>query len=308
MKAIIVDSITKEYGGRPALGPISFEVSKNSIHGFLGPNGAGKSTTFKIIAGLLQATSGNVYVDGLPLHEKTDEIKRLIGILPENAPLMNDMKVEDYLLYVCRLHGVGKKQALELVDKVIKKLSLEEVQKRLIGNLSKGYRQRVGIAQAIVFGPKIILLDEPTVGLDPASVIEMRELIRELKNDHTILFSSHLLHEVELICDEVTIINKGEKIYSGDIASVTRAQEKSTSLRILSSLKNINNFPELTKAEVLKISQEGEYINISIQGDKEKASQVVKELMELGIEIYEFQINKNDLEKAFLELVSGHLK
>lgn len=210
--ALVVDNITREFGGKLVVGPISFRVKENSLHGFLGPNGAGKSTTFKIISRLLKPTSGEVFYFG-----KKEYSQNILGILPENAPLMLDMTIESYLNYVLALRGFKNREIKEKVESTLETLSLVENRKRLVGNLSKGYKQRVGIAQALIFNPKILLLDEPTVGLDPEAVFEMRELLMKLKKEHTILLSSHILSEVQAVVDEVTIINQGKIFFSGPI-------------------------------------------------------------------------------------------
>lgn len=306
MQAIVIEEITKEYEGRRVLGPISFEVNEKSIHGFLGPNGAGKSTTFKIIAGLLNSTSGRAIIAGHNVNDGKDVVKKSIGILPENAPLMKEMKVEEYLFYVCRLHGLSKKDAKKAVSETIEKLSLQEVSKRLIGNLSKGYKQRVGVAQAIVCNPPIILLDEPTAGLDPASVIEIRKLILELKKDHTILFSSHLLHEVEMVCDEVTIIDHGEKIYSGKIDEVLKHTEKNIVVEINAASASADTFSQIKSVEILNIETDskGKWF-ITLTSSEDGATSLMKELMQQNIEVTEFKFRKNDLEKAYLSITRG---
>lgn len=309
MQAIVVDNIAKEYEGRVVLGPISFEVQEKTIHGFLGPNGAGKSTTFKIIAGLLKTTSGRVIVDGNSTQTNLNEVKKSIGILPENAPLMKEMKVGEYLFYVCRLHGLKKDESKKAVEVALKKLSLESVEKRIIGNLSKGYKQRVGIAQAIVFNPKIILLDEPTAGLDPASVIEMRNLILDLKKDHTILFSTHLLHEVEMICDDITIINKGKRVYTGKKDDAFKNSNHLVELSLTSLNATRENFESLKSVKVKSVTlideKNGKWL-ISLENEKDISSKLMKELMQEGIEVLEFKFQKNDLEKLFLEMTEGN--
>lgn len=303
MHAIVVEEITKEYAGRQVLGPISFEVKEKSIHGFLGPNGAGKSTTFKIIAGLLNLTSGRAIVAGHDVGEGKELVKKSIGILPENAPLMKEMKVAEYLFYVCRLHGLSKNDSQKAVSEVIEKLSLQEVSERLIGNLSKGYKQRVGVAQAIVCNPPIILLDEPTAGLDPASVIEIRKLILELKKEHTILFSSHLLHEVEMVCDDVTIINQGKKIYSGKIDEVLKHAEQHTIVEINAPDAVRDNFSQIKSVEIIDIETDskGRWF-ITLATSEDGGASFMKELMQKNIMIKEFKFRKNDLEKAYLSI------
>jgi ABC-2 type transport system ATP-binding protein len=219
VKVIELKNVEKTYPGVRALKGISFSVEKGSIHGFLGPNGAGKTTTMNIIAGLSSATSGQVFIDGKELERE----KSPIGFLPENPPLYLQMKVFEYLKFVAEINGVHKSEVGHRVLEIGKKCGLTKVMERLIGNLSKGYRQRVGIAQALVFDPKIVILDEPTVGLDPNSIMEIRELITSLKKDHTIMFSTHQLHEAHLICSHITIINQGAILKNGPIGEIGKS-------------------------------------------------------------------------------------
>jgi len=219
MNVIELKNIVKTYPGVEALKGISFAVEKGSIHGFLGPNGAGKTTSMNIIAGLSSPTSGQVLVDGKEL----DKGKVPIGFLPETPPLYGQMKVAEYLKFVAEINDLPKKLVRDRVFEIGKRCGLSKVMERLIGNLSKGYRQRVGIAQSLVFDPKIVILDEPTVGLDPNSIIEIRELITSLKKDHTIMFSTHQLHEANLICSHITIINKGQILKSGPINEIRKS-------------------------------------------------------------------------------------
>ncbi len=212
---IEVRDLVKRYGDRVAVDHLNFTVEKGQIYGFLGPNGAGKSTTMNIMTGYLGLTEGEVIVNGFNILTQPEEAKRCIGYLPEVPPLYPDMTVTEYLLFAARLKGVPRAEQTEQIDRVIDLTHLEEVKTRLIRNLSKGYRQRVGLAQAILGFPEIIILDEPTVGLDPKQIIEIRDLIRDLAGEHTIILSSHILSEVQEVCDHVLIINNGRLIASG---------------------------------------------------------------------------------------------
>lgn len=214
IKLIEVKNLVKRYGEHVAVDHLSFTVDKGQIYGFLGPNGAGKSTTMNIMTGYLGASEGQVLINGHNILEEPEAAKRCIGYLPELPPLYTDMRVVEYLEFVAELKKV-KKEEIELeVEKVIQLVKLKEVEQRLIRNLSKGYRQRVGLAGAILGFPEIIILDEPTVGLDPKQIIEIRELIRELSKQHTIILSSHILAEVREVCDYVMIISKGKLVAS----------------------------------------------------------------------------------------------
>ena len=218
---IEVSHLTKKYGGHLAVDDVSFTVEDGQIYGLLGPNGAGKSTIMNILTGYLSATSGQVTVAGHPLPEEADEAKACVGYLPEQPPLYPEMTVGEYLNFVAELKKVPRAQRKEQVLRAARRTGLEKVLPRLIRSLSKGYKQRVGIAQALLGSPKIIILDEPTVGLDPAQVIEMRKLIRELGKAHPVILSSHILSEVQAVCQQVLILSKGKLAASGTLQELT---------------------------------------------------------------------------------------
>ena len=218
---IEVSHLTKKYGGHLAVDDVSFTVEDGQIYGLLGPNGAGKSTIMNILTGYLSATSGQVTVAGHPLPEEADEAKACVGYLPEQPPLYPEMTVGEYLNFVAELKKVPRAQRKEQVLRAARRTGLEKVLPRLIRSLSKGYKQRVGIAQVLLGSPKIIILDEPTVGLDPAQVIEMRKLIRELGKAHTVILSSHILSEVQAVCQQVLILSKGKLAASGTLQELT---------------------------------------------------------------------------------------
>lgn len=217
--AIELKNVVKEYPGVVALDGVDLQVKQGSVHGFLGPNGAGKSTAMSIIAGLTPPTSGEVFVGGINALKDQKTLRSMIGILPETPPLYMNMKVVDYLEFCQKINLLDPKK-LRPVEGIMDKCGLLHVADRLIGNLSKGYKQRVGMAQALVYGAETIILDEPTVGLDPNAISEVRNLILELKKEHTILLSTHQLHEVARICDEITIINKGKILKTGTLVEV----------------------------------------------------------------------------------------
>ncbi len=220
---IEVRHLTKKYGPNTAVDDISFTVEKGRIYGFLGPNGAGKSTTMNIICGCLAATDGEVIVDGHDIYEEPLEARKRIGYLPEIPPLYNDMTPKEYLSFVGRAKKIPSAKLSEAVENVMTKTALHGVADRLIRNLSKGYRQRVGIAQAILGDPEIIILDEPTVGLDPMQIIEIRDLIRELGKDHTVILSSHVLPEISATCDYVIVIAHGKIVASDTMENLNRS-------------------------------------------------------------------------------------
>jgi len=217
--------LTKVYDQTPALTDVSFTVEKGEILGFLGPNGAGKTTTMRILTGFFPPTSGTAKVAGFDVLEQSLEVRRRIGYMPENPPLYNDMTVSSFLRFIARVKGVPKAKEKERTDYAVQRCALESVRGRLIGHLSRGYRQRVGLAQALIHDPEVLILDEPTIGLDPTQIIEIRQLIKGLAGEHTVILSSHILPEVEQTCGRVVIINKGK------IIAVDTPERLSISLR-----------------------------------------------------------------------------
>ena len=218
---IEVSHLTKQYGNHLAVDDVSFTVADGQICGLLGPNGAGKSTIMNILTGYLSATSGQVTVAGHPLPEEADAAKACVGYLPEQPPLYPEMTVQEYLTFAAELKGVKKAERKEQVCRAARRTGLEAVLPRLIRSLSKGYKQRVGIAQALLGSPRLIILDEPTVGLDPAQVIEIRKFIRELGRAHTVILSSHILSEVQAVCQQILILSKGHLAAAGSLEELT---------------------------------------------------------------------------------------
>lgn len=216
-----VSHLSKNYGSHPAIRDLTFSVADGQVYGLLGPNGAGKSTIMNILTGYLSATSGQVTVAGHPLPEEADAAKACVGYLPEQPPLYPEMTVQEYLTFAAELKGVKKAERKEQVCRAARRTGLEAVLPRLIRSLSKGYKQRVGIAQALLGSPRLIILDEPTVGLDPAQVIEIRKLIRELGRAHTVILSSHILSEVQAVCQQILILSKGHLAAVGSLEELT---------------------------------------------------------------------------------------
>lgn len=246
---IQVDHLTKQYGNRMAIQDLTFEVSKGEVLGFLGPNGAGKTTTMRILTGFMPASSGVARVAGYDVWEAPQEVKKRIGYLPEHPPLYLDMTVTEYLRFVAKIKGVERKKISGAIDRVCEQCSLTEVRGRLIGNLSRGYRQRVGLAQSLIHDPEVLILDEPTVGLDPKQIIEVRQLIKGLQGLHTVILSTHILPEVTAVCQRVVIINEGRVIAVDSHESLSAKLRKSEkiSLKIKSpspdSLEKIKAIP-----------------------------------------------------------------
>lgn len=216
-----VSHLSKNYGSHPAIRDLTFSVADGQVYGLLGPNGAGKSTIMNILTGYLSATSGQVTVAGHPLPEEADAAKACVGYLPEQPPLYPEMTVQEYLTFAAELKGVKKAERKEQVCRAARRTGLEAVLPRLIRSLSKGYKQRVGIAQALLGSPRLIILDEPMVGLDPAQVIEIRKLIRELGRAHTVILSSHILSEVQAVCQQILILSKGHLAAAGSLEELT---------------------------------------------------------------------------------------
>ena len=229
---IEVENITKEYGSFTAVKDLSFSVGRGEILGFLGPNGAGKTTTMRILTGFFPPTTGSVRVAGHDVLAAPLEAKAKIGYLPENPPLYPEMSVLDYLRFAAQIKGVARKVRTSRVDRVVERCQLQEVRDKLTGNLSKGYRQRVGIAQALVHEPEVLVLDEPTAGLDPKQIGETRELIKTLGGDHTVILSTHILPEVSMTCDHVAIINRGRLVAHGTPESLTEQFRTTTVIDI----------------------------------------------------------------------------
>ena len=231
---IKVEGVSKRYGSTRAVRNISFEVERGEIVGFLGPNGAGKTTTMRILTGFLPPTEGTAIVAGYDILEQPLEVKKRIGYLPENPPVYPEMDVESYLEFVARLKGVPSAELQPRIDAVLERVSITHVRSKLIGKLSKGYRQRVGLAQALIHGPDVLILDEPTVGLDPKQIIEVRELIKSLAGEHTIILSTHILSEVASTCNRIIIINEGKIEASDTPANLTARMQggESTQLEI----------------------------------------------------------------------------
>ncbi len=304
---IQVSGLTKQYGPRRAIDELSFDVKKGEIVGFLGPNGAGKSTTMKIITGFMPATFGAVTVNGFDVFDDPIEVKRAIGYLPENPPLYMEMTVTDYLEFAARLNQVPKADRKKQIAWAIEKTNLGNVSKRIIGNLSKGFKQRVGLAQAMVHNPQVLILDEPTVGLDPKQIIEIRELIKSLAGDHTIVLSSHILPEVTATCGRIIVINRGRIVAEDTIDGLTMRLKKGLLLQM--TVKNptpegiaaIREVPGVTG-----ISAIGPKLVIELapnQGELRDA--VAAAAVTKGMGILEFGAEKVSLEEIFLQLTTS---
>ena len=303
---IQVSHLTKLYGPHAAVNDLTFEVKKGEIVGFLGPNGAGKSTTMKILTGFMPATEGQVSVAGFDIFENPLEVKRNVGFLPENPPVYPEMSVEDYLDFAGRLHQIAKKNLKPAIDQVLEKTSLTPVRKRLIGNLSKGYRQRVGLAQALIHNPPVLILDEPTVGLDPKQIIEIRELIKGLAGDHTVILSSHILPEVTATCQRIIVINKGRIVAEDSLQELTARIRKGHIYSMMVKNPASEGLEALRKINgIQSVSAAGPKLVVEINP---KAQEIRDQIIETAVKhhmgVLEFSAEKVSLEEIFLQLTT----
>ena len=306
---IEVENLTKKYGSHVAVDNLSFRVERGMIYGFLGPNGAGKSTTMNMMTGYIAATSGTVKINGYDILKNPEQAKKSIGYLPELPPVYPDMTVYEYLRFVAELKKVKKNERQVQVEDVMKQTQIEDVKGRLIKNLSKGYKQRVGLAQAIIGYPEVIILDEPTVGLDPKQIIEIRELIRELAKKHTIILSSHILSEVSAVCDHIMIISKGKLVASdtpeglmtllkgGRQMKLSVLGEQSKVEELLQSMESVKDFSMQPPRAEGMVS-----VNIRTEDTEDIRVELFHRLAAADMPIMELSLSEKSLEDVFLEL------
>ena len=306
---IEVQNLVKRYGDHLAVDHLSFTVETGQVYGFLGPNGAGKSTTMNIMTGYLNATEGSILVDGHDLSEQPMEAKRRIGYLPEQPPLYTDMTVEEYLAFAAELKKVPREQREEQLEKVMEMTGLTDMRTRLIRNLSKGYRQRVGLGQALMGFPDILILDEPTVGLDPKQIIEIRTLIRSLAKEHTIILSSHILSEIQEVCDHILIIHKGKMVASGTPVELEEqlAGPSTLELTVRGEQKPLKAALELldgvTAVEPRPAGEDGA-AKVQISYSKDVRESVFDTCVQNHLPILELRRSGLTLEEIFLKLTS----
>ena len=309
---IEVTNLVKRYGDHTAVDHLSFQIEKGKIYGFLGPNGAGKSTTMNMITGYIASTEGKVVIDGHDILEEPEEAKKCIGYLPEQPPLYFDMTVLEYMKFAADLKKIPRKERESMIEEVMDMVKITDMKNRLIKNLSKGYRQRVGLAQAILGYPEVIILDEPTVGLDPKQIIEIRSLIKELKKKHTVILSSHILSEVSAVCDYVLIISHGRLVASDTPDNLSRLAEGSNTLNMLikgekemieNGLKEIDKVKE---TELGSNEEEGVWnVSVSTEEQEDIREEVFLKMAELHCPILEMKSKKVSLEEIFLELTES---
>ena len=309
---IEVTNLVKRYGDHTAVDHLSFHIEKGKIYGFLGPNGAGKSTTMNMITGYIASTEGKVVIDGHDILEEPEEAKKCIGYLQEQPPLYFDMTVLEYMKFAADLKKIPRKERESMIEEVMDMVKITDMKNRLIKNLSKGYRQRVGLAQAILGYPEVIILDEPTVGLDPKQIIEIRSLIKELKKKHTVILSSHILSEVSAVCDYVLIISHGRLVASDTPDNLSRLAEGSNTLNMLikgekelieNGLKEIDKVKE---TELGSNEEEGVWnVSVSTEEQEDIREEVFLKMAELHCPILEMKSKKVSLEEIFLELTES---
>ena len=309
---IEVKNITKKYGKAVAVDNISFNIEDGEIVGLLGPNGAGKSTTMNIITGFIEQTEGDVIIDGYNTLKKSKKAKKEIGYMPEGVPLYTDLTVKEFVNYMAEIKQVNKKERKEKVEKIIEKTGLKDVEKKLIKNLSRGYKQRVSMAGALVGEPKILILDEPTVGLDPKQITEIRNMIKELGKEHTIILSSHILSEVSQICNKVIIINKGKIVAIDTPENLENKVTKNNCIYVTVEDKENrvdeikDKIEEIEKIELVEENEDGtkQYL-IEAEKDKDIRKTIFAEFAKENITIFEMKKADTTLEDAFMKLIEG---
>ena len=309
---IEVNNLVKRYGDHTAVDHLSFQIEKGKIYGFLGPNGAGKSTTMNIITGYIASTEGTVSIDGHDILEEPEQAKKCIGYLPEQPPLYFDMTVLEYLKFAADLKKIPKDKKNEMIQEVMDTVKITDMKNRLIKNLSKGYRQRVGLAQAILGYPDVIILDEPTVGLDPKQIIEIRDLIKNLKKKHTVILSSHILSEVSAVCDYVLIISHGKLVASDTPDNLSKLAAGSNNLSLIvkgekeSIRQLLSEIPGVKTITVNSAENEnGWRVKLSTEESADIREEVFYKMAENHYPILEMQSEKVSLEEIFLELTDG---
>ena len=309
---IEVNNLVKRYGDHTAVDHLSFKIEKGKIYGFLGPNGAGKSTTMNMITGYIASTEGTVRIDGHDILEEPEAAKKCIGYLPEQPPLYFDMTVLEYMKFVADLKKIPKDKKETMIEEVMDMVKISDMRNRLIKNLSKGYRQRVGLAEAIMGYPEVIILDEPTVGLDPKQIIEIRTLIKDLKKKHTVILSSHILSEVSAVCDYVLIISHGKLVASdtpenlGKLAEGSNTLEmliKGEKLQIKQALESIEGVNSVTIEKDEK--QNLWSAKVSTEENNDIREKVFYKMSDINSPIYEMKSKKVSLEEIFLELTAS---
>jgi len=297
-----IEHLTREYGSLKAVNQVNFDLKRGEVLGFLGPNGAGKSTTMQMITGNLAPSEGKITINGIDLLDNPKLAKAEIGYLPEQPPLYLELSVGEYLKFCAKLNGIQRQKQVNAVNYAINRCGLGEVRDRLIANLSKGFQQRVGIAQAIIHTPSIVILDEPTVGLDPIQIREIRKLIRELGNEHSVILSTHILPEVQMTCDRVQIINKGQLVFSDSIDSLNQSMQATSLIARFENCPSIETLRAISNVESVEDLGENK---VRLQYKTSPAKQVAIEAVNNQWGLLELSPEQKTLEQIFVEITSS---
>lgn len=307
---ITVKNVCKKYGSFVAVDNISFEINDGEIIGLLGPNGAGKSTTMNMLTGFIEPTSGEILINGFNISKKSKKAKANIGYMPENVPLYKDLTVKEFINYMAELKYVKGKDKKNMVSDIMAKTNLTDVQNKLIKNLSRGYKQRVSMAGALVGNPKILILDEPTVGLDPKQITEIRDLIKSLAKDHTIIISSHILSEISQMCEKVIILNKGKLIAIDTPENLENKVSKNNVILVTiedseNKIKNVvKEIPEITEIKLIKKNDDNTIqYSLTAKENSDIRKIVFEKFAKEGITIFELKKSETTLEDAFIDLI-----
>ncbi len=301
---IKVESLIKNYGSFCALNNLSFNIDSGEIIGLLGPNGAGKTTLMRIITGFLQASYGDVEVGGYNIFNNPKEVKEMLGYLPENSPLYPEMTVKEYLVFMAKIRGVNKKNINDRLGYVLTATKIEDKLNSIISTLSKGYKQRVGLAQSLIHDPKVLILDEPTVGLDPAQIIEIRDLINKLKENRTIILSSHILSEVSQVCQRIIILSDGKIVANGTESELLSSisKEHIVNIKVSDNDKAINIIKGIDGVINVNVNKHNG-IEVECQKDSDIRANLAKEIVNNNIDLLELKRTKTTLEELFINLI-----
>lgn len=305
-----VTHLTKKYGDYLAVDDISFEIENGHVYGFLGPNGAGKSSTMNMITGYLAPTRGTILINDISMMKQPEKAKALIGYLPEIPPLYSDMTVTEYLKFVAELKGISKFERMDKIRGIIETVKLETVEERLIKNLSKGYKQRVGLAQALMADPEIIILDEPTVGLDPKQIVEIRDLIRKLGEDHTVILSTHILSEVSAVCDRVIVISGGRIAADDSIGHLVEQYNEKQQLTLVvkgnssNAEKVIGTIAGIEEKKMLEENADSCKLRIIAEPGMDIREEISVKCSESGLTVLELNVQNISFEDVYLKLTS----
>ncbi|MGM0593620.1 MAG: ABC transporter ATP-binding protein [Pseudomonadota bacterium] len=300
---IEVEQLSRRYGDSLAVDGVSFEVRRGEVLGFLGPNGAGKSTTMQMITGNLAPTTGSIRINGVDILEQPREAKRALGFLPEQPPLYRELSVDEFLRFCARLHRIPRHRIAAAIANAKERCGLSDVGRRLINNLSKGYQQRVGIAQAIIHSPEVVILDEPTVGLDPIQIREIRKLVRELGGEHSVILSTHILPEVQATCDRVQIINRGKLVLNDSIEGLERRMQSSSLLLGLRQPPDEAALQEVAGVQAVE-RLEGGRLRISHAPEISPAEALAERAVNAGWGLYELTPERLSLEDVFVNITT----